>query len=52
MNGAKGLAVGNATQRLWRDIHAVSAHAALTWDIQGQHYARARLGLPLADPRI
>ncbi len=52
LNGAKGLAAGNATQRLWRDIHAVSAHAALTWDIQGQHYARARLGLPLADPRI
>ena len=52
LNGAKGLAVGNAAQRLWRDIHAVSAHAALTWDIQGQHYARARLGLPLADPRI
>ncbi len=52
LNGAKGLAAGNAAQRLWRDIHAVSAHATLTWDIQGQHYARARLGLPLADPRI
>lgn len=52
LNGAKGLAAGNVAQRLWRDIHAVSAHAALTWDIQGQHFARARLDLPLADPRI
>lgn len=52
LQGAKGLAAGNTAQRLWRDIHAVSAHAALTWDIQGQHQARARLDLPLADPRI
>ena len=52
LQGAKGLAAGNLAQRLWRDIHAVSAHAALTWDIQGQHQARARLQLDLLDPRI
>ena len=50
--GAKGLAAGNPAQRFWRDIHAVAAHAALTWDIQGQHFARARLDLPLSDARI
>lgn len=52
LQGAQGLAEGNTAQRLWRDIHAVSAHAALTWDIQGQHEARARLELPLSDSRI
>lgn len=52
LQGAKGLSAGNRAQRLWRDAHAISAHAALTWDIQGQHEPRARLNLPLADPRI
>jgi len=52
LSGARGLASGNPVQRLWRDVHAVAAHAALGWDIQGQHHARALMNLPLADPRI
>jgi alkylation response protein AidB-like acyl-CoA dehydrogenase len=50
--GARGLSADSPIQRLWRDVHAVASHAALGWDIQGQHFSRAALGLPLADPRI
>lgn len=50
--GARGLDLSNPAQRLMRDLHAVSAHAALTWDIQAQHFGRATLGLPVTDPRI
>jgi len=52
LGGAKGLAAASPVQRAWRDIHAQAAHAALSWDIQGQHHGRALLGLPLSDPRI
>jgi len=52
LGGAKGLGASNPVQRAWRDIHAQAAHAALSWDIQGQHFGRAMLGLPLSDPRI
>ena len=52
LGGAKALAASNPVQRAWRDIHAQAAHAALSWDIQGQHFGRAMLGLPLSDPRI
>lgn len=52
LSGAKGLGASNPVQRAWRDIHAQAAHAALSWDIQGQHFGRAMLGLPLSDPRI
>jgi len=52
LGGAKALGASNPVQRAWRDIHAQAAHAALSWDIQGQHHGRAMLGLPLADPRI
>jgi 3-hydroxy-9,10-secoandrosta-1,3,5(10)-triene-9,17-dione monooxygenase len=50
--GAKGLDADHPAQRAWRDLHALAAHAALSWDIQAQHYGRALLGLPPTDPRI
>ena len=52
LGGAKALGATNPVQRAWRDIHAQAAHAALSWDIQGQHFGRAVLGLPLSDLRI
>ena len=50
--GAKGLDADHPAQRAWRDVHALAAHAALSWDIQAQHFGRAALGLPPTDPRI
>lgn len=50
--GARGLERQSPVQRLMRDLQAVSAHAALTWDVQAQHFGRAALGLPLSDRRI
>lgn len=52
LGGAKSLAAASPLQRAWRDLHAQASHAALNWDIQAQHYGRALLDLPLADPRI
>ena len=50
--GAKGLDADNPVQRAWRDLHALASHAALSWDIQAQHFGRALLGLPPTDARI
>lgn len=52
LGGAKSLTAASPLQRAWRDLHAQAAHAALNWDIQAQHFGRALLDLPLADPRI
>jgi 3-hydroxy-9,10-secoandrosta-1,3,5(10)-triene-9,17-dione monooxygenase len=50
--GAKGLDADNPAQRAWRDLHALGSHAALSWDIQAQHFGRALLGLPPTDARL
>jgi 3-hydroxy-9,10-secoandrosta-1,3,5(10)-triene-9,17-dione monooxygenase len=50
--GGRGLATGDPVQRAWRDVHAVSQHIALVWDINAVNYGAVRLGLPCPDPRI
>ena len=42
----------NPIQRAWRDIHAVSAHVALTWDTQATQYGGVLLGKPPTDPKL
>ena len=44
--GAAGLSSKLPLQRLFRDIHAASAHIALTWDIQATAYGQSALGIP------
>ena len=44
--GGRGLAVGDPVQRAWRDVHAVSHHIALTWDVQGAMFGAVALGQP------
>jgi hypothetical protein len=39
-------------QRAWRDVHAVSQHIGLVWDIQAINYGAVRLGLDCPDARI
>jgi 3-hydroxy-9,10-secoandrosta-1,3,5(10)-triene-9,17-dione monooxygenase len=50
--GANGLGFNDPIQRAWRDIHAVSAHFALTWDTQATQYGGVLLGKPPADPKL
>ena len=50
--GANLLAEANPVHRLWRDVHAVCAHIALTWDVQGTNYGGVRFGNPSTDPKL
>jgi 3-hydroxy-9,10-secoandrosta-1,3,5(10)-triene-9,17-dione monooxygenase len=44
--GAGGLSLNSPLQRQFRDIHAASAHIALTWDVHAAAYGQSALGLP------
>lgn len=50
--GARGLADRHPFQRALRDVHAVCAHIALTWDVQAANYGGVLLGLPSTDPKL
>ncbi len=43
--GAGGLNLSSPLQRQFRDIHAASAHIALTWDVHAAAYGQSALGL-------
>ncbi|MEU6094336.1 oxidoreductase [Streptomyces sp. NPDC047079] len=43
-SGARGLVEGNTMQRLWHDVTAVTAHAALDADAAAEDCARIELG--------
>jgi hypothetical protein len=43
--GAGGLSTTLPLQRQFRDIHAASAHIALTWDVHAAAYGQSALGL-------
>ena len=50
--GANGLAFDSPAQRAFRDVHAVAAHIALTWDVQAANYGGVLLGGPSSDPKL
>jgi 3-hydroxy-9,10-secoandrosta-1,3,5(10)-triene-9,17-dione monooxygenase len=50
--GAGSLHERHPYQRVLRDIHAVCAHIALTWDVQAANYGGVLLGLPSSDPKL
>jgi alkylation response protein AidB-like acyl-CoA dehydrogenase len=50
--GGRGLVATDPVQRAWRDVHAVSQHIALVWDVTAGLYGAVRLGFPCADPKI
>ena len=43
--GAAGLSSKLPLQRLFRDVHAASAHIALTWDVQAIAYGQSAMGI-------
>ena len=43
--GGAGIFLDNEMQRKFRDIHAISGHIALNWDVAGITYGRVAFGL-------
>lgn len=44
-SGGGGLTLSDPLQRRFRDIHAISGHFALNWDVGGTTFGRVALGL-------
>ena len=47
ISGSSGLLDDNPVQRCWRDIHAISSHVVMNWDVPAENFGRMELGLPL-----
>ena len=52
ITGAAGLYTRNPMQRYFRDVHALSQHAAMVWDVCGQNYGQVALGGEPALPMV
>jgi alkylation response protein AidB-like acyl-CoA dehydrogenase len=52
LSGAQNLAADNPLQRAWRDVHAVSLHVGLRWDLNAVNFGAVKLGLKCPDPRV
>jgi hypothetical protein len=37
----------NSAQRCWRDVHAISSHVVMNWDVPAENFGRSEFGLPL-----
>jgi len=38
---------GNSVQRCWRDVHAISSHVVMNWDVPAENFGRMEFGLGL-----
>ena len=47
ISGSSGLMDNNPAQRCWRDVHAISSHVVMNWDVPAENFGRAEFGLPL-----
>jgi 3-hydroxy-9,10-secoandrosta-1,3,5(10)-triene-9,17-dione monooxygenase len=47
ISGSSGLMESNSVQRCWRDVHAISSHVVMNWDVPAEQYGRMELGLGL-----
>jgi 3-hydroxy-9,10-secoandrosta-1,3,5(10)-triene-9,17-dione monooxygenase len=45
ISGSSGLMEGNSVQRCWRDVHAISSHVVMNWDVPAENFGRTELGL-------
>lgn len=52
LGGATGLDEQSVFQRHFRDVHAIAAHIALSWDVQATSYGTVALGGGAPDPKI
>lgn len=47
LSGSSGLMDGNAVQRCWRDVHAISSHVVMNWEVPAENFGRMEFGLGL-----
>jgi 3-hydroxy-9,10-secoandrosta-1,3,5(10)-triene-9,17-dione monooxygenase len=47
ISGSSGLMDGNSAQRCWRDVHAISSHVVMNWDVPAENFGRMEFGLGL-----
>ena len=47
ISGSSGLMDDNSIQRCWRDVHAISSHVVMNWDVPAENFGRMEFGLPL-----
>ena len=45
LSGSSGLLQDNPVQRCWRDVHAISSHVVMNWDVPAENFGRMELGL-------
>jgi 3-hydroxy-9,10-secoandrosta-1,3,5(10)-triene-9,17-dione monooxygenase len=45
VSGSGGLLDANPIQRCWRDVHAISSHVVMNWDVPAENFGRMELGL-------
>jgi 3-hydroxy-9,10-secoandrosta-1,3,5(10)-triene-9,17-dione monooxygenase len=47
ISGSSGLMESNSAQRCWRDVHAISSHVVMNWDVPAENFGRMEFGLPV-----
>jgi len=47
ISGSSGLMDNNPVQRCWRDVHAISSHVVMNWDVPAENFGRQEFGLGL-----
>jgi 3-hydroxy-9,10-secoandrosta-1,3,5(10)-triene-9,17-dione monooxygenase len=47
ISGSSGLMDENSVQRCWRDVHAISSHVVMNWDVPAENFGRMEFGLGL-----
>jgi 3-hydroxy-9,10-secoandrosta-1,3,5(10)-triene-9,17-dione monooxygenase len=47
ISGSSGLMDVNPVQRCWRDVHAISSHVVMNWDVPAENFGRLEFGLGL-----
>ncbi len=47
ISGSGGLLDDNPVQRCWRDVHAISSHVVMNWDVPAENFGRMEFGLGL-----
>ena len=45
ISGSGGLRDDNCVQRCWRDVHAISSHVVMNFDVAGENFGRRAFGL-------
>ena len=45
ISGSSGLRDDNVVQRCWRDVHAISSHVVMNFDVAAENFGRVEFGL-------